>query len=61
MANYPSRTPLQEAKRESYVEQYGPRCTKCGGRAPGRTCPRCGRLPRLIKPEQGSAYRELER
>ncbi len=59
--SYPNRTAYQEYKRENYAEQYGPRCMKCGGRAPQRVCPRCGRLPRLIKPEQGNAYRELER
>lgn len=58
-ASYPDRVPYP-VKRETFADTHGPRCLKCGGHAPGRSCRRCGRLPRMIKTADGW-QREIER
>lgn len=39
--------------REAPPATTGTPCSKCGGRAPGKECRRCGRLPQLIRTADG--------
>lgn len=58
---YPPRlAAATDQERKFYPDEHGPRCPKCGGHAPGRTCRRCGRLPRMNR--SGETYwREVKR